>query len=386
MVDLTEFVDICPYNDDEAAAALHQVANHPYIAAGSKFIFPNEEPDFLTKLLLQVNSINDFQVMVMHKLVERVIATTIKTFSYDGISNVADLGRKYLAMSNHRDIIFDPAITQLVLFRNGLDLTQIAVGSNLITNDFIEALMRSNRMVKVVRGITSRELYLSSQQLSKYIRATITSGTSSIWLAQRQGRTKDGLDLTEQGLLKMLDMSGTKNFDENFEELTIVPHSISYEYEPCDIFKARERLISRKGKYVKAPGEDWASIIYGINQWKGNVHLNIGKPLTTAELALAATCDKNDRYSGIRHAVDRRVIEGYKLWKTNYICYDMVNGTDKYADKYTSDDVEKFKAYMEHRLNKVERSLNREELKDIFLHIYANPVISKENFEQGIWK
>lgn len=384
MVDLSEFVDICPYNDDEAAAALHQVANHPYIAAGSKFIFPNEEPDFLTKLLLQVNSINDFQVMVMHKLVERVIATTIKTFSYDGISNVSNLGRKYLAMSNHRDIIFDPAITQLVLFRNGLELTQIAVGSNLITNDFIEALMRSNRMVKVVRGITSRELYLSSQQLSKYIRATITSGTSSIWLAQRQGRTKDGLDLTEQGLLKMLDMSGTKSFDENFLELTIVPHSISYEYEPCDIFKARERLISRRGKYVKAPGEDWQSIIYGINQWKGNVHLNIGKPLTKEELALAAMCDKNDRYQYIRHFVDHRVIEGYRLWKTNFIAYDLRNHSYTYNDRYTQEDKEEFISYMEKQLDCVEKELNRDELRQIFLEIYANPIVSKQMLQMTI--
>lgn len=378
MVDLSEFEDICPYNDEEAAVALHKIAEHPYIAAGSKFIFPNEDPDYLSKLLLQVDSINDFQVMVMSKLVERVIATTIKTFSYDGVSNLAEIKGRFLALSNHRDIILDPAISNLVLFRNGLNMTEIAVGSNLISNDFIEALIRSNRMVKVVRGISARELYLSSQKLSDYIRLTITSGNSSIWLAQRQGRTKDGVDLTEQGLLKMLDMSGSKSLRENFSELNIIPFSISYEYEPCDIMKAREMMISRRQKYVKQPGEDWASIMYGINQWKGNVHLNIGKPLTEQELAVAEMCDKNDRYQTIRHFVDLRVIDGYRLWKNNFIAYDLRHHTYKYNDRYSTEEKEAFVSYMEKQLDTVEKELNRDELRSIFLDIYANPIVSKQ--------
>jgi hypothetical protein len=182
-------------------------------------------------------------------------------------------------------------------------MTEIAVGDNLITNEAIEYLIRSNRMIKVVRGISARELYLSSQLLSKYIRLNITEQRSSIWLAQRQGRTKNGYDVTEQGLLKMLDMSGTGDFQSNFEALNIIPMSISYEYEPCDILKARETVISRKQKYVKAEGEDFNSIMVGIMQQKGNVHLNIGKPLTSEEIAAAAKCDKNDRYQLIRHAV-----------------------------------------------------------------------------------
>src|SRR5574344_221859 len=196
----------------------------------------------------------------MSKVVEWVLAHTARNFSYDGLSNIAP-SKKFLALSNHRDIILDPAITQLVLWRNGIPMTEIAVGDNLITSKTIEYMIRSNRMIKVVRGISARELYLSSQLLSKYIRLKITSGESSIWLAQRQGRTKNGLDITEQGLLKMLDMSGQADFKTNFQELNIIPASISYEYEPCDIAKARELLISRQQKYVKAPNEDFISII-----------------------------------------------------------------------------------------------------------------------------
>lgn len=377
--ELNEFTDISPYTDAEAVEALGKLADHPAVVEVSKAIFPDKEPEFLRKILKSVKSIDEFQILVMNKAVEWVLSTTAHNFSYDGIANLKKINGKFLAMSNHRDIILDPAITQVVLYRNAIPMTEIAVGSNLLTNKYIEYLIRSNRMIKVIRGINARQLYLSSQVLSKYIRDCITSGRSSIWIAQREGRAKDGIDTTEQGLLKMLDMSGTADFTTNFEELNIVPLSISYEYEPCDILKARERLISRTQKYVKGSREDLISIMTGIEQQKGNIHLNIGSPLTHDEIEAASYCNKNDRYQAIRHAVDVRIIEGYKLWKTNYIGYDMVNHTFKYRDKYTPEDVAQFTDYVEHQLDKVEQSLCRADLRDIFLRIYANPVVSLEN-------
>lgn len=377
--ELNEFTDISPYTDAEAVEALGKLADHPAVVEVSKAIFPDKEPEFLRKILKSVKSIDEFQVLVMNKAVEWVLSTTAHNFSYDGIGNLKKINGKFLAMSNHRDIILDPAITQVVLYRNAIPMTEIAVGSNLLTNKYIEYLIRSNRMIKVIRGINARQLYLSSQVLSKYIRECITSGRSSIWIAQREGRAKDGIDTTEQGLLKMLDMSGTADFTTNFEELNIVPLSISYEYEPCDILKARERLVSRTQKYVKGSREDLISIMTGIEQQKGDIHLNIGSPLTHDEIEAASCCNKNDRYQAIRHAVDVRIIEGYKLWKTNYIGYDMVNHTFKYRDKYTPEDVAQFTDYVEHQLDKVEKSLCRADLRAIFLRIYANPVVSLEN-------
>ena len=377
MVDLSEFESISPYTDEEAAEALSILAEHPLISQFSQQFFPKESPDFLKNVLKSIKTIDEFQVLVMQKVVRWVLDNTAKNFSYDGVANI-DPNKKFLALSNHRDIILDPAITQLVLYTNGIPMTEIAVGDNLITNKTIEYLIRSNRMIKVVRGISARELYLSSQLLSKYIRLNITNQRSSIWLAQRQGRTKNGYDVTEQGLLKMLDMSGSSDFQKNFEELNIIPMSISYEYEPCDILKARELVISRKTKYVKAEGEDLNSIIVGIMSQKGNIHLNIGKPLTSEEIAAAAQCDKNDRYQLIRHAVDHRVIEGYRLWKNNYVAYDILNHSFKYSDMYNISDVESFVLYMEHQLDSVEKEINREDLRRIFLEIYANPVVTKE--------
>ncbi|MCF0176554.1 MAG: acyltransferase [Bacteroidales bacterium] len=379
MEDLSRFESIKPYSDNEAVEALHYVANHPGVSTISSYFFPNESPEYLPNLLKSCKGVDDFQILVMSKIVQWVLDHTAKTFSYDGINNIINNGNgKFLALSNHRDIILDPAITQLVLFKNGLPTTQIAVGDNLITNKFIESLIRSNRMIKVVRGISARELYLSSQMLSEYIRLNITSDRSSIWLAQRQGRTKDGLDTTEQGLLKMLDMSGKGDFEQNFKELNIIPMSISYEIEPCDILKARELYISKRHKYVKQEGEDLNSILTGIKQYKGNIHLNIGAPLTDAEINAAAQCDKNDRYQWIRRCVNIRVIEGYKLFKNNYIAYDCLYPGRKYASMYTQEDYDWFYGYMNKQLDTVEPELNRAELRHIFLDIYANPVKSKE--------
>lgn len=377
MVDLTEFQSISPYTDEEAVIALGKLAEHPLLPQFSVKFFPDQSPDFLKEIFKNLKSIDEFQFLVMSRFVEWVLEQTVTEFTYDGIENI-DPQKRFLVLSNHRDIIFDPAITQLVLFRNNIPLTEIAVGDNLVSSETIEYLLRSNRMIKVVRGITARELYLSSQLLSKYIRYNITEQRSSIWLAQRQGRTKNGYDTTEQGLLKMLDMSGSSDFQQNFEELNITPMSISYEYEPCDILKAREVVISSRQKYVKAEGEDLNSILVGIQQPKGNVHLNICKPLTTEEVAAAALCDKNDRYQYIRHAVDQRVIEGYKLWKNNYVAYDILNQTDRYASEYETVDVDRFTAYMEKQLATVEPEIDRDELRKAFLDIYANPVVTKE--------
>ncbi len=377
-MDLTEYSDIAPFTDEEASAALTRLSNHPNTKWVSKVIFPDKPETFLQELLKSIHTVDEFQSIVMSKAIDWVIQTSMSQFTYEGIEKLKALDGNYLAMSNHRDIILDPALTQLVLERNGLPGTQICVGDNLLKVKSVELLIRSNRMIKVIRGISARELYLSSQLLSRYIRETITSGTASVWIAQRQGRTKDGMDTTEQGLLKMLDMSGTGDFVHNFMQLHLVPLSISYEYEPCDILKARELLISRTQKYVKGETEDLQSIMMGIRQPKGQVHLKVGDPLTEDEIREASFCDKNDRYQQIRHAMDRRIVSGYRLWKTNYMAHDMVTESKTYADRYTIEDLESFKSYLAQRMMMVEPNLDREALMDILLHIYSNPVLAKE--------
>ena len=378
-----DYASISPYTDEEAVKALRRVAQNPFLPIVSKFLFPDEPFYTLRRLLKSINSIDEFQQVVMSKMIMTVIQRSSSGFTFDGIENVPK-DRKFLAVSNHRDIILDPAMIQWTLFHNDLPLTEICVGSNLLESSrMVSDLLRSNRMIKVIRGISARELYLSSKLLSSYIRDRITSGGSSVWIAQREGRTKNGLDKTEQGLLKMFDMSGKGSFEENFNELNILPMSISYEYESCDIRKARELLISRKQKYVKKKHEDTHSIISGISQWKGGINLSIDKPITPEEVHEASILDKNDRYQALRKTLDERIICNYKLWKTNFIAYDMLEGKGKYSDRYSKENVEEFECYMAHKLGKVERCLNHDELKQIFLDIYANPVRAKEELLNG---
>ena len=379
---MEDLENIQPYNDEEAVAALHKLARHPAVLVISKYIFPELPINTLKKMLLDVKGVDDFQHQIVSKAVSVVIGRSSSGFTYEGVENLAKVGGsgRYLAVSNHRDIVLDPALTQWMLLQNNLPLTEICVGNNLLANGVVETLLRSNRMITVIRGISAREVYLSSQILSKFIRSEITSGKSSVWIAQREGRTKNGLDVTEQGLLKMFDMSGEGDFRSNFSELNIVPMSISYEYEPCAFRKAREILIKQMtGEYHKKEDEDMHSILTGIRQWKGGIHLCVGEPLTAKEIEHASWYDKNDRYHAIRRILDERIISGYKLWKTNYMGYDLMNGTSKYADKYTPEDLEQFKEYTEHKLKRTEKKLDKDALRDIFWHIYGNPVAAKED-------
>ena len=377
MIDLSEFEDIRPYSDEEAVEALQRVSRHPSLPMISKYLFPKEGLDFLGGTLRRIKSIDEFQAVVMTGVITAVLARTSEGFTYSGMSNLTKIKGKFLAISNHRDIVLDPALILYSMHEAGLPFAELCVGSNLLSNKLMEDLMKSNRMIKVIRGISARQMYLNSQTLSKYIRLSITSGNASIWVAQKEGRSKNGIDKTEQGLLKMFDMSGENGFEQNFEELNIVPMSISYEYEPCDSRKARELLLSREAPYVKKPKEDLHSILTGIRQQKGHIHLNIGKPLTAEEIHSASEHTGNDRYQLLRDLLDQRIHKGYKLWKTNYMGYDLMNGASEYLGvKYLPEDLEAFKAYTEHKLSKLERRLDRDALRDIFWHIYGNPVKS----------
>ena len=376
---MEDLENIQPYNDEEAVAALQKLARHPAVPVISKYIFPEFPIGTLKKMLMDIKGVDDFQYSIVSKAVNVVVGRSSSGFTYEGVENLRRIDGKFLAVSNHRDIVLDPALTQWMLMLNNVPFTEICVGSNLLANGVVETLLRSNRMITVIRGISAREVYLSSQILSKFIRSEITSGKSSVWIAQREGRTKNGLDVTEQGLLKMFDMSGTADFETNFKELHIVPMSISYEYEPCDFRKAREILIKQTtGEYHKKEDEDMHRILTGIRQWKGGIHLSVGAPLTDKEITRSSWYEKNDRYQAIRRILDERIISGYKLWKTNYMGYDLMTGGSKYSDKYTPEDLAKFREYTEHKLSRAEKKLDKNELRSIFWHIYGNPVAAKE--------
>ncbi|MBR4089065.1 MAG: 1-acyl-sn-glycerol-3-phosphate acyltransferase [Bacteroidales bacterium] len=372
-MDFSRFDDIRPYNDTEVHPALERIVANPLFSNVAQYIFPGQDEDVFRQLLLSCHIKEDFQVKVMSQIVSRILAGTAKEVTFTGLEHFEG-GKRHLIVSNHRDIVLDSAIIQLILYKHNVDTTEIAVGDNLITSSFIEDITRSNKMIKVIRSSNPREVYTTSKILSEYIRHNVANQISSVWIAQRNGRTKDGIDVTEQGLLKMFDMSGSGDFVKDFTELSIMPTSISYEYEPCDIFKAMEMYIGRRQKYVKAEGEDLKSILTGIMQFKGNIHISFNEPLTADEINSAACLDKNERFKALGLAMDRKIISEYKLWKNNYIAYDILNSANEYASMYSVEEKEAFRTYMENKL--VDMDADKAELEHIFLSIYANPVVS----------
>ncbi len=375
-MDFAKFDDIRPYNDSEVHPALERIVVNPNFSGVAQYIFPGQDENLFKELLLSCYTKDDFQVKVMSQIVDRILKGTAKEVTFEGLEHFEG-GQRHLIVSNHRDIVLDPAIIQLILYKHGVATTEIAVGDNLITSSFIEDITRSNKMIKVIRSSNPREVYTTSKVLSEYIRHNVANQISSVWIAQRNGRTKDGLDITEQGLLKMFDMSGSGDFIKDFTELSILPTSISYEYEPCDIYKAVEMYISRRQKYVKAEGEDLKSILTGIMQFKGNIHISFNEPVTAQEIESASVLDKNERFKALGLAMDRKIISAYKLWKNNYIAYDILNSANEYASMYSVEEKEAFRTYMENKL--VDVDADKAELEHIFLSIYANPVVSWRN-------
>lgn len=376
IMDIKKFDDIRPYNDAEVHPALERIVANPLLDNIANYLFPGQDVSLFKSVLLSCNSKEDFQVKVMSGIVKKIIKDTTAGLTYGGLEYFNG-NKKYLIVSNHRDIVLDSAIIQLIIHEHGIQTTEIAVGDNLITSSFIEDICRSNKMIKVVRSTSPREVYTTSKILSEYIRYNVANQESSVWIAQRNGRTKDGADVTEQGLLKMFDMSGSGDFVKDFTELHIMPTSISYEFEPCDIQKAVELYISRRQKYVKAEGEDLKSILTGIVQPKGRVHIQFNEPVTEQEVKAAAELDKNERFKALGACMDNKIVANYKLWPNNYIAYDMLNSTNEYASEYTQQEKETFEQYMAAKLEKVEA--DQQELKEIFLSIYANPVSGKKN-------
>ncbi len=373
-MNIDKFEDIRPYKDEEIAPAMERIVANPLLENISSYLFPGRDSSELKQLLTSCKTIDDFQERVMSFVVSKILKDTAKKVTFDGVGHYRN-DKRYLIISDHRDIVLDPAIIQLLLYRNGLNTTEIAVGDNLITSSFIEDLTRSNKMIKVVRSTNPRELYTSSQKLSSYIRQNVSSNSSSVWIAQRNGRTKDGRDMTEQGLLKMLDMSGSGDFVKDFTEINIMPASISYEFEPCDLLKCVEVYISKRRKYVKSKNEDLNSILTGIMQFKGNIHIQFTEPISQQEVEEAAKLDKNERFKYLASCIDKRVYSTYKLWPNNYVAYDILNNTNRFENEYTPADKKSFVEYMNFKLSSAEGDIK--ELEDIFLHIYANPVLSR---------
>lgn len=374
-METTEFDDIRPYNAEEIPEAMQRIAyssSFPILAA---YVYPGEPLDEVRKRIANYKTVREFQTETMRMVNKRVIENSITDFSCSGLDKL-DPHEQYLYVSNHRDIMLDSSLLQYFLVQNGFDTTEITFGANLMMNPLVIDIGKSNKMFKVERpGGSIKEFYRCSKHLSDYIRYVITEKKQSAWIAQRNGRTKDGNDATDQGIIKMFCMSCPEDKIKAIDQLHIVPVSISYEWESCDILKTLELYESQFSKYTKKPGEDLNSILTGIVQPKGRVHIELCDPISHAELAKFENLTNNEYHKAVAQLLDSRINTAYRLYPNNYIAYDLRYGTTKYQDCYTQEQKEKFLQ----RVKELERydTCDIEKLMDIFLGIYSNPVNNK---------
>ncbi|MDR2146816.1 MAG: acyltransferase [Tannerella sp.] len=369
-----QFDDIRPYTDAEIPAAMLRIADSEIFADMSQSVFPHEDVENVRNMVRNIQTVDDFQRKAMYPFIRSIIENSIEQLDYQGIDYL-EPGKNYLFISNHRDIVLDASIFQTILLDNNLKTSEITFGSNLMHPQLVVDIGKANKMFKVIRNSNSREFLYNSMILSKYIRHTIREKGESIWIAQRNGRTKDGNDTTDQGIIKMFCMSDTEDLKRSLSELNIVPLSISYEIESCDFLKTRELYLSRNGaKYVKQPDEDLHSIQTGVLQRKGKVHLSICKPITVEDIDFQYNVP-NEFYKKIASLIDRRIRENYVLHNNNYIANDLRSGTGLYRDHYTPEEKERFEERCREMLRRVEGE--RDVLMRIFLGIYANPVENK---------
>lgn len=370
-----KFDDIRPYYEAEIPAAMQRIAQSEVFPVLASFIYPNEDLALVKERITSFKTVREFQHDTMFKVNEQIIKRSISDFSCSGIEHL-DKNTNYLFVSNHRDIMLDSSLFQYYLVKQSFETTEITFGSNLMMSGLITDIGKANKMFEVKRPSGNiKDFYTFSQHLSEYIRYAITEKKQSVWIAQRNGRTKNGLDATDQGIVKMFCMSLPDNRVKALSDLNIVPLSVSYEWEPCDILKTLELYQTQKQRYVKKPGEDLESILTGIMQFKGRVHFEICKPIAHSELSLYSDLTNNEFHKQVAKLIDTRINTAYRLYPNNYIAHDMLFGNNQYVNFYTDKQKNEFLNHF--KMLEKYNTYSLDMLREILLKIYSNPIENK---------
>ncbi|MCO6492637.1 MAG: 1-acyl-sn-glycerol-3-phosphate acyltransferase [Phaeodactylibacter sp.] len=367
---------LAPYQDKDVRPVLGELRKHQSFLNMLRFVDPEAPQEGLLQLIDSIGTIRDFQDKVVKPWLLHFFRQTIDELTCSGIETL-ESGQTHLYISNHRDIILDSAILNLFLSEFGLPTVEIAIGDNLLKSGMVRAITRLNKIFTVVRDAPPREMYRHSRLLSAYIRDRVTNGKTSVWLAQREGRAKDGNDTTQQGLVKMLHLSNEGSFEEGFRALRIRPMSLSYEYDPCDRFKLRELLAKAEGRpYDKKENEDYLNIETGIIGYKGRVHLSVQPELQEEIGRLAAINNVNDKAAGLAAMIDRSIYRSYRLFDNNYAACDLLHGTAQWQGHYSQEKKQEFLAYVDKLCGGYSPKA-----REILLRKYAYPVVNRQQAE-----
>ena len=378
---MQKFDSIRPFYDTEVNDALSDVIQHPMMKALMNFSFPDVADEVWKEQLKRTHSIRDFQCNFIYQSVRKILEKSSEGLTTSGFEHL-EKNTSYLFISNHRDILLDTTLLNATLFEHGLVMTASAIGDNLVKKSFLKILAKLNRNFLVLRGLSPREMLQSSKLLSEYIKQLLLHENRSVWIAQREGRTKDGNDATNPGVLKMLGMaSEDKNVMEYFKKIKIVPVSISYEYDPTDVLKMPQLMaVANNEIYVKEKNEDFQNILSGVLGQKKRIHIHIGKVIDSEIDTIVATEDNsNKQVLALAQAIDDAILTNYKLWPTNFIAYDILHKTNQYSHLYTENEKSLFERRLEMRIDH-----DNPVLLEGFLSMYSNPVVNKLKYTDAL--
>lgn len=377
---MQRFDAIRPFYDAEINEAIQNVVNHPMMKSLMNFTFPDVADEVWKEQLKKTHSIRDFQCNFIYQSVQKVLEKSSEGLTTSGFEKLKK-NTSYLFISNHRDILLDTTLLNAALFEHGLVMTASAIGDNLVKKSFLNTLAKLNRNFLVQRGLSPREMLQSSKLLSEYIGQLLTHENRSVWIAQREGRTKDGNDATNPGVLKMLGMgSDEKELMDYFKKIKIVPVSISYEYDPTDAMKMPQLLAEAKQEiYIKEKNEDFITLMSGVMGQKKRIHIHVGDILHEELDTFKTQFDNSNKQTqALAQTIDNSILSNYKLWPTNYIAYDILNKTNTFSHLYTENEKSLFGRRLEMRIDQ-----NNPVALQSFLDMYANPVVNKLKHENA---
>jgi 1-acyl-sn-glycerol-3-phosphate acyltransferase len=369
------FDDIRPYTDKEVREKIKTMVKDPAFERVLMYLFKNRPKVEMVKLQLRmIRKIKQLQGTFVYDLLRWIINKTSDGLQCLGLDKL-DKTKPYLFISNHRDIILDAALLNYLIFEKGMNTTQIAIGNNLLLYEWIEHAVKLNRAFIIKRNLPPRELMEASQKVSAFIRKSITEDNLSVWIAQREGRTKDGFDKTQESMLKMLNMSNKKSFSEGFKELNIVPVSISYEIEPCGLAKMKELIKKEHYGQKKTDKDDLKSMSMGMFNPKGRMRFSFGQSIEVNFDEAKTKEQQNQQIKELAEMIDNQIYANFKLWPNNFIAYDMLMPEPKFKHKYTSHEKKVFKTMLDQAMIFIDFPIT--DIQERFLKMYANAVINK---------
>ncbi len=387
ILDTADFTDIAPIDDKDFHKRMAELVTSPALEHAVKYVMPDVDYPRFVEFLKGIPDKDAFQHEVMWPFMEMLAKKTTSGVSISGIETL-EASKPALFITNHRDIVLDASFLNICLMRHNLDTCEIAIGDNLLIMPWIDTLVRINKCFLVKRNLKKLEALNAAKQLSAYIHHAICNKREKAWIAQREGRAKDSSDRTQESLIKMLALSGGGSTAANLAELNITPVSIAYEYDPNDYLKVREFLLKRRDPdFKKSQRDDLFSMETGLLQFKGRVHFSVGECLTP-EIEALQDADRNTVLAKTCNLIDSSIHSRYKIYAINYIAYDELTGSERYAMLYTRHERERFIAYVEHQLEKVDvKDITPDEryfMRLMMFTMYANPLKNKNEAREKI--